>query len=310
MRPFTAAAGHTGRMSRRGWALFSALSVIWGVPYLFIKIAVGELSPPALVFGRTALAAVLLVPLAAARGALRPVIAVWRWVLVFAAAEIAIPFVMLGYAEQRLASSLTALLIAAIPLLALVLSRLAGLEERIDHHRVLGLLVGVGGVGALVGLDLRGPDLPSVLAAGCAVLGYSLGPIIASTRLAGVPGLGVSAVALAVNAVWYAPLAWLTRPAVGAVSAQAWAAVAVLGVICSALAFVVFFALVAEVGPARMTVITYINPAVAVLLGVAVLAEPLTAGIVIGFPLVLVGSWLATRRRRMSGASAGDVVPT
>jgi drug/metabolite transporter (DMT)-like permease len=284
-------------VSRRGWVLFLALSLIWGIPYLLIKIAVGDLSPAVVVFGRTALAAVILLPVAAARGVLPALRTVWRWVLVFAVAEIAVPFVMLGSAEQRLTSSLTALLIAAIPLVALVLSRLAGLEHHLEPRRLAGLLVGLAGVGALAGLDLRSGDLLSVGAVGCAVLGYAMGPIIVTRWLSEVSGLGVSAVALTVNAVIYAPFAWLTRPRpAAAVSDSAWVAVAVLGVVCSALAFLVFFALVAEVGPARTTVITYVNPVVAAVAGIVVLDEPITRGLLVGFPLVLLGSWLATRR--------------
>ncbi len=280
-------------VSRRGWVLFLSLSVIWGIPYLFLKIAVTELHPTVVVFGRTTLAAVVLLPVAASRGALRPVLRVWPWVLAFAVVEIAAPFVALGYAELRLTSSLTALLIAMVPLMALVFSRLLGLEHRIEARRVLGLVIGLAGVAALAGLDLGTGDLPSVLAASVAVVGYALGPILASTRLAGVPGLGVGAAAVTVNAVGYAPAAWATWPS-QPVSPQAWASVAVLGLVCSALAFVVFFALVAEVGPARTTVITYLNPAVAVTAGVAVLDEPLTLGILVGFPLVIAGSVLAT----------------
>jgi len=284
-------------VSRRGWVLFLALSLIWGIPYLLIKIAVGDLSPAVVVFGRTALAAVILLPVAAARGVLPALRSVWRWVLVFAVAEIAVPFVMLGYAERRLTSSLTALLIAAIPLVALVLSRLAGLEHHLEPRRLTGLLVGLAGVGALAGLDLRNGDLLSVGAVACAVLGYAMGPIIVTMWLSEVSGLGVSAVALTVNAVVYAPFAWLTRPRPAvAVSDSAWVAVAVLGVVCSALAFLVFFALVAEVGPARTTVITYVNPVVAAVAGIVVLEEPITRGLLVGFPLVLLGSWLATRR--------------
>ncbi len=284
-------------VSRRGWGLFVSLSLIWGVPYLFIKIAVESLSPAMVVFSRAALAAVLLLPIAAARGMLRPVVRKWRWLLLFAVLEIAMPFGMLGYAEQRISSSLAGLLIAAVPLIAAVLARLLRLDDRLDGARLAGLLVGLAGVGALVGLDVRGGDLLSVGAVGLAALGYAIGPILASTKLAGLPALGISTLALALNAVGYAPFAWLTRPT-GTVPAQAWLAVAVLGVLCSAVAFVVFFALVAEVGPARTTVITYVNPAVAVLLGVLVLGEPVTVGIMVGFPLVLLGSILATRRDR------------
>jgi drug/metabolite transporter (DMT)-like permease len=293
-------------VTRRGWLLFVALSTIWGMPYLFIKIAVADLSPAVVVFGRTLIAAVLLLPLAARRGALRPLLPYWRWVLLFAVVEIAVPFGMLGIAETRLSSSLTALLIAAVPLLGALLARLLRLHDRIDRRRLAGLLVGIAGVAGLVGIDVRGGDGFAVGAVALAAVGYATGPIIASTRLQTLSGLGISAAALALNAVGYAPIAWLTRPtggplpgrasASGSVSASAWWAVVVLGVVCSALAFVVFFALVAEVGPTRTTVITYVNPAVAVLLGVAVLSEPVTLGMVVGFPLVIAGSWLATRR--------------
>lgn len=262
----------TGAVSRRGWLLFLTLSAVWGIPYLFIRVAVADLSPAFVVFGRTALAAAVLLPLALHRGALRPLRPVWRWVVAFAVIEIALPFLALGYAEVRLTSSLTALLIAAVPLVAL-------------------------GFGRLAGLDLGAGDVPAVLAASVAVVGYAAGPLIAATRLAGMPGLGLSAAAVGLNAVGYAPVAWLTRPR-QPVPVQAWTAVAVLGLVCSALAFVVFFALVAEVGPARTTVITYVNPAVAVAAGVAVLGEPLTVGILIGFPLIVAGSVLATSRSR------------
>ncbi len=282
-------------MSRRGWVLFGVLSVLWGVPYLFIKVAVEHLSPAMVVFARVALAAALLLPAAAARGQLRPVLRRWRWVLAFSALEIALPFAMLGIAEQRITSSLAGLLIASVPLIGAVVAAVGRLDDRLDRGRLVGLLVGVAGVAAVVGIDVRGGDLLSVAAVGLAAAGYAFGPVIASTRLAGLPGLGITAVALSVNAIGYAPFAWLTRPT-AAVGVRPWVAVGVLGVVCSALAFLVFFALVAEVGPARTTVITYVNPAVAVTLGVLVLGEPVTTGLLLGFPLVLLGSYLATRR--------------
>lgn len=284
-------------MTRRGWVLFIALSLVWGVPYLFIKIAVTSLAPSVVVFGRVAVAAALLLPLAASRGALRPLLPHWRWVLVFAAVEITVPFGLLGYAELRLSSSLTALLIAGVPLVTAVMGRLLHLEDRIDRRRLLGLGIGVLGVAALVGIDVRGGSLWSVVAMLGVVLGYASGPVLASTKLDGLPGVGVSAVAVALNAIVYAPWAWIDRPAPDAdVPAKAWISIVVLGAVCSALAFAIFFALVAEVGPSRTTVITFVNPAVAVALGVAVLSEPFTLGIAVGFPLVILGSWLATRR--------------
>jgi len=282
-------------VSRRGWVLFIALSVIWGVPYLFIKVAVEYISPAVLTSTRTGLAALVLAPLAIRGGQLRPLLARWRWVLAFALIEIAVPFGLLGAAEQRLSSSLTGLLVAGVPLIGAVLGVALRLADRIDRRRLIGLLVGFAGVAALVGIDLRGGDLLAAGAVLVAATGYALGPIIVDRRLSDLPSLGVTVAAMGLNGIGYLPWAVLTRPQ-HAVPVRVWGAVAVLGVLCSALAFLLFFALVAEVGPSRTTVITYLNPAVAVGLGVSVLGEPFTIGIAVGFPLVLLGSYLATRR--------------
>lgn len=286
----------TRRMSRRGWVLFLAMSVIWGIPYLLIKVAVTDLSPAMVVFGRTGLAAVVLLPLAVRRGELAALRPVRWWVVLFAVVEICIPWIMLGYAELRLTSSLTALLLAAIPLVAMLFSRIAGLEHRIGAVRWIGLAVGIAGVAAVGGLDLGSGDVLSVGAVLCAVLGYAAGPLLIAKRLSGVSGSAVTAVSMTLNAAAYLPFAVWTRPAApGEVPMKAWLAVVALGLICSALAFVLFFHLVAEVGPARTSVITYVNPMVAALGGTLVLGEPVTAGLLVGFPLVLCGSWLATR---------------
>jgi drug/metabolite transporter (DMT)-like permease len=298
-------------MSRRGWALFVALSVIWGVPYLFIKIAVEDLSPAAVVFTRTLLAALLLMPLAAARRQLRPLLPAWPWLLVFAFLEVCAPFGLLTVAEQEISSSLTGLLVAAVPLIQALFSRVIGIADRIDGRRLVGLLVGIAGVAALVGIDVRGASL---LAAGAVLLAaacYAAGPLVATLKLSHLPSLAVSAVAMGLSALAYAPFAATSAPRrLADVSAAAWVSVVVLGVLCSAVAFLVFFALLNEVGPARTTVITYVNPAVAVLLGVLTLGEPLTAGLIVGFPLVLLGSYLATRRSASAApdAAAGSVV--
>ena len=287
-------------MSRRGWLLFASLSLIWGTPYLFIRIAVEYVEPSVLVAMRVGLAALLLLPLAALRGQLRSLLPYWRWILVFAVVEMTGPFLMLGYAETQLSSSLTALLIAAVPIVAAVMARAMRLDQQLGGMRVVGLLVGIVGVAVLVGFDVSGGQWWAVAAAGVTVIGYALGPIVVSTKLAGAPSLGVIAVALTINAVIYAPIAVIQRPTTP-VPASAWWSMVALGILCTAIAFVVFFALIAEVGPSRMTVITYLNPAVAVALGVIILSEPITWGIVIGFPLVLLGSYLATRpdRNRM-----------
>lgn len=282
-------------MTKRGWVLFLSLSVMWGLPYFFIKVAVEDLSAPMIVFTRCALGAALLIPVAAARGALRPLRPHLRWIVVFAVIEMAIPFLMISWAEVQLTSSLAALIVAGVPLATAVLSRALGLDHGFTGWRVIGLFVGLAGVAALVGLDVSGGQWIAVGAMVVAVLGYSLGPIIASVKLAAAPNVGVVAVAFTVVAALMAPFAWLQRP-IEPVSASAWWSVALLGLVCSAMAFLVFFAAIDEIGPARTTVNTYLNPAVATVLGVALLAEPVTLGILIGFPLVILGSVLATRR--------------
>ena len=280
-------------MSRRGWLLFIAMSVIWGTPYLLIRVAVRELSPATLVFARTLPAAILLIPLAAHRGHLRPLLRYWRWIVLYTAVELALPWLFLSEAEQRLTSSTAGLLIATVPLIAVVLYRVVSpTTERITRRRFLGLIIGFAGVAALVGIDLRGTDLVAVAEIAVPAVGYSIGPLIISRRLSGLPSLGVVSASVALTAIVYAPVALTHLPR--HVSFEVVAAVAGLAFVCTALAFLVFFALIAEVGPARSTVITYLNPAVAVLLGVVLLGESFTVGIAVGFPLILVGSVLAT----------------
>lgn len=283
-------------MTARGWALFIALSVLWGIPYLFIKIAVESLSPAMVVWIRVALGAAILLPIVFARRDIKRLnLTDWSWIVIFAVVEIALPFGALSYAEIRLSSSTTAILIAAVPIVAAVIGWRIGIDDRITKSRALGLAIGVIGVATLVGIDIRGDDWISVAALGITIVGYSLGPIIVATKLSRAPALTVITMALFINVLIYAPLAWVTRPT-APVPAEAWWSVVILGVFCTALAFITFFALIAEAGPSRTTVITFIAPAFALVLGVAVLSEPITWGIVVGFPLVIAGSYLATRR--------------
>lgn len=273
--------------------LFIALSVCWGIPYLFIRVAVADLDPLIVAFGRTAIGGLLLVPLAIRKPAFRPLLPHWRILLIYTAVEIIGPWVLLGHAETRLNSSTTGLIIAVVPIVAAIILTVMGLD-RLDARRIAGLVIGLAGVGLLVGLDVRLDDLVAIGQLLLVVLGYAIGPIIISRRLADLPSLGVVTVSLLIAAAAYAPftpLVWpdhWTAPAVGSV--------VVLAVICTATAFLVMFALIAEAGPARMTLITYVNPAVAILLGAIVLGEPLTIGLAIGFPLVILGSVLGTWR--------------
>jgi len=271
------------------------MCVIWGVPYLLIRVAVRELTPVTLVFARTSIAALLLLPIAAARGQIREVGRRWLPLVVFAAIEIGLPWLLLSSAEQHLTSSLSALLIAAVPLVGAAIAAVTGDDDRLSGQRLTGLLVGIGGVAAIVGLNVGASSTAALVEIGGVVIAYAVGPIVLSRYLSDLPGLGVVATALALCAIAYAPVALLERPS-SVPSGRVLASVAVLAVVCTAIGIVVFFALIAEVGPVRSMVITYVNPAVAAVLGVTLLSEPFTVGMGIGFVLVLLGSILATRR--------------
>jgi drug/metabolite transporter (DMT)-like permease len=292
-------------MSRKGWALFLALGFIWGVPYLCIRVAVGDggLTPAALVLARCFLGALILLPIAAAQGRLKGLARHWKPLLVFTAIEIAIPWLLLSSAETRLSSSLAGLLIAATPLVGAVLGWITG-RDRPGLRRVTGLGIGIAGVAALVGLDLSADDGWALVAMSVVVVCYALGPFILDRYLNGVPGNAVMAVALAIAAVVYAPIGIAQLPS-SLPGTDVLVAVAVLAVLCTAIALTVFNMLIDEVGPVRATVITYVNPAVAILLGVALLDEAFTAGIGLGFVLVLAGSVLATYKDPVPVAEAG-----
>ena len=290
-------------MSKRGWILFVALGIIWGTPYLFIRIAVTDLSPAVVVFCRVLIATALLLPIAIHQGQARTLRTHWKGILAFAVIEMCIPFGSLGFAEKQISSSLTGLLIAAVPLLNAVISRQLGLDSDWDVRRIVGLFVGFIGVGMLVGFDVSASNYWAILLCFLAASGYALGPIIITKLLSDVSSIGVIAWSLFIAGLIYLPIVLVEvardswrGPGVSHVTTNAILSVIALGVLCSAIAFVALFALVDEVGPTRTTVITYINPAVAIILGIIILSEPITIGILIGFPLVLIGSVMATRR--------------
>jgi len=287
-------------VSARGWLLFAAMSLLWGIPYLFIKEAVDTFTPFAVVAGRTLGGALLLLPFALHRRALRPALARWPWVLVFGGIEMAGPFLLLGHAEQTLPSGTTGLLVATVPLVAAIIAVLRGDRSVLRPLRILGLVVGFAGVAVIVG----GPGLVNgvdgVVAVGELVLVavlYAIAPFIIATKLSDVPSLGSITLALGAVGLFYLPFALLTQHEVPTVRS----AVSLVGlaVLCTAVAFIAFFALIDEVGPARAPLFTYVNPVVAIALGALLLGEQLTAGLLIGFPLVILGCWLAATGGRL-----------
>jgi drug/metabolite transporter (DMT)-like permease len=284
-------------MSRRGWALFAVMGVIWGLPYLLIKIADSGVSVPVLVFARVATGTLLLLPVVLRGGRLRALRPYLKWLVAFAAVEVILPWLLLSTAEQHLSSSLSGLLIAAVPVIGVGVARLAGDRERLSASRWAGLALGLAGVALLGGgVSGRGAVLPVLEVLGTALC-YAIGPVIADRKLAGADDLAVTAASLGLATVVYAPAAALTWPHVMP-PARVLEAVAMLALLCTALAFVLYFRLIAEVGAVRATVITYVNPAVAVVLGAAVLGEPITPAVVISFVLILAGSLLATHAPR------------
>jgi drug/metabolite transporter (DMT)-like permease len=283
------------------------MSVIWGIPYLLIKVADEGVAVPVLVFARTAIGAAVLLPLAVHRRELRVLLPHWRWLAVFAIVEIAGPWLLLSDAERHLTSSMSGLLIATVPIIGAVLARLTGDSERLTLVRWAGLLTGLAGVALLVGQAAGGSVWP-VCEVFLTALGYATGPLIANRKLAELPRTGMTASCLGFTALLYLPAAVVTWPDTMP-TARVLASLAVLAVVCTALAFILFFMLIAEVGPARATVITYVNPAVAVALGAGLLGEPFTLLIAVAFVLILSGSVLATRAPRRAPAEPAQQQP-
>jgi drug/metabolite transporter (DMT)-like permease len=298
-------------VTRRGWVLFAAMAFIWGIPYFMIRVAVKELEPSVVVLGRTSLAAAGLWVLATRSGAIRPALRRWRPVLAFAVIEMAIPWILLATAEQHITSGLTALIIASVPVVSAIVAFLLGERSALRLVRVVGIVLGLAGVGLLVGRDLGGDNPPpwwSVAAVLLVCVCYATGPFIASHRLHDVPSLGVIAVSLAIVTVIYLPLGGTRLPAHWP-RATVTLSVLTLSVVCTAVAFVVFFHLIAAVGPPRAGLITFVNPVVAVALGAVFLDEQVTVATGVGFALVLAGCAAATRPAPAVDDSAAAPAP-
>lgn len=288
-------------MSKKAPLLFLTVGVIWGTPYFFIEIAIEHFQTPSIVFLRVFLGALILLPIAIKKGMLARTLKAWPAVLAFAVFEMVGPWYLITEAERSINSSLAGLLITTVPFIAAFLVGLLGDRSAWHPLTILGLVLGFAGVVSLVGIDVFAGHImvTPVLMMLIAAVGYAVAPIIANRMPTDVPTLGVIAVSLAMVSLIYAPFAavTLTQDIQVGPSLGAWASVVVLGALCSALAFVIFFTLIREIGPARASLITYVNLAVAAVLGVVFLDEAITAGILVGFPLVVVGSYLASRRR-------------
>jgi drug/metabolite transporter (DMT)-like permease len=306
-------------MTRRAWALFVAMSALWGLPYLLIKVAVADLEPTFLVFVRLAMAAIVLAPIALATNSFRGIRKRWRRLVLIAVLGIAAPFLLIAYGEQHITSSLAALLIAADPLFVVLLALPFDVSERPSGVRMLGLVLGFVGVAALLGLDVGG-DASGVLGGALILLAslcYAFSALLVK-GLRGVPQLGSVTATVGLASIVLAPAGLMNLPA-RMPGQAAVASLIALGLVCTALAYILYYSLIAEAGATRASIITYVNPAVAVWLGVVVLSEPLRLGTLVGFALILLGCALSTgllreprraaRPRTISGAelAEGDV---
>jgi drug/metabolite transporter (DMT)-like permease len=312
-----------GSMTRKGWLLFIAMSVIWGIPYLFIKIALQELDPGVVVFARVGIAAIALIPIAIQQGVLRQIRQRWLVIAGLAFVQIIGPFLLISYGEQHITSSLTSLLIATDPILVALLALRFDPGERVTGLRLVGLLIGIVGVGVLLGFDVGG-DEQKLLGAAMVLLAalcYAASALLMKRpAISTLPSLGVVTFECFTATIVLVPLAVSRFPS-KIPDPEVIASLLVLSLICTALAYLLFFALVAEVGASRGTVITYVNPAVSVLLGVTLLSEPLDVAIIIGFLLILLGSWLSTsgvlplryllrtRQQQQTGSDAEVSIP-
>ncbi|MFC5419828.1 DMT family transporter [Bosea eneae] len=288
-------------MSRKALLLFLALGVIWGVPYLLIRIAVADYHPLIVAFGRAAIGALVLLPFAIRGGGIMAGFRKPGWLILFTLAEISGPWFLIGFAETRVTSSLAGLIIALTPILAAILGVVLS-QERLGTGRLIGLGLGLAGVVALLGFDEQPTELLPVLALGASAFGYALGPIIVARRLADTDDGAVVVASLIVASVLYLPFVPAYWPARFPLDASL--AVLALAIICTALAFQLLFALIAEVGASRATVIAYLNPAVAVLLGVSILGEPFSFALLLGFALIVAGSYFSTARKPLDGEPA------
>jgi drug/metabolite transporter (DMT)-like permease len=284
-------------MSRRAWGAFATVSVLWGLPYLFIKIADdGGMPPLVLAWARVVLGAAVLLTIAWRAGTLPTLRGRWPWLVAFAFAEIAVPFPMIAVGEKHVASATAAILIATVPLIIALLNLRFDPTERVTGRRLGGLLVGLAGVAALVGIDISGGsgELLGVGAVLIAACGYASGPLVLRRHLGDLDPTAMMGACLAIAAAIITPFAAIQAPE-AAPDAGAVASVVVLGLLCTALALVVMANLINEVGPSRASIITYINPVIALALGVVFLGESPGAGSLAGLALILVGSWLSTR---------------
>jgi drug/metabolite transporter (DMT)-like permease len=288
-------------VSRKGLILFSLAGLFWGIPYFFIAIALESFSTPTIVFARTAIGAIVLIPYAIKTGALRPALKAWPYVLLFAALEMIGPWFLITEAQKHISSGLAGLLIATVPFYAVAILAIVFKDRTaLQPIPLAGMVIGFIGVGTIIGIDsiIGNISLIWIGAVVLAALGYAIAPIMANHKMREVPTAGIIGLSMLIVSVLYSIPASSFIPGELASNPplESWMALLALGVICSALAFVIFFRLLREVGPVKASLITYVNTAVAIALGTVFLGEPITPGLIAGIPLITIGLYLSTKK--------------
>ena len=284
-------------MSRKGWALFGLVGVLWGVPYLFMKVAVEELATPVIVFSRLFIGAVVLIPLALHQKAIRPALKYWPYIALYAILEMVIPWTLITNAQKELSSGVVALLVSTVPIWATLFAHHTGDSTAAHRTRIFGIAIGLVGITFLVGFETLNDvgNIRSLIQVLIASVSYAYAVNMITRKTPGISGIAINGLAMLLSTVIFAPFA-LTHLPTASPSTNAVLATVGLGVICTAFAFWVFFLVLDEIGAARASLVVYPNTAVAVVLGIFLLDEKITLAIAIGLPLVLVGSYFASRK--------------
>ncbi|MEY3008650.1 MAG: DMT family transporter [Candidatus Nanopelagicaceae bacterium] len=284
-------------MSRKGWILFTLVGLLWGVPYLFMKVAVEELSTPMIVFTRLMIGAALLVPLALREGSLKSALKYWRYILLYAVLEMVIPWSLITSSQRDLSSGVVALLVATVPIWATLFAHQTGDSTAAHRVRIFGIIIGLIGITLIVGIESISDfgNIRALLQILVAAASYAWAVNMITRKAPGISGIAINGIAMMISSVIFAPFAIANRPET-LPSLEVTLSMLGLGVLCSGIAFWVFFVVLDEIGPARASLVVYPNTAVAVVLGIVILREPITLAILIGLPLVLVGSYFASRK--------------
>ena len=287
-------------MTRKSWILFGLVGFLWGIPYLLMKVAIADIPPPLIVAGRTLIGAAILIPIAIKKNTFKDAINGIKYVIPYAVLEMVGPWILITSAEKEISSGLAGLLVATVPFFASIFSSLRGDHSVWQPKRIFGLVIGFVGIIALVGIEsITGTSNPKAIAMVIlASIMYAYAVLMITTNLPGVDGIAINGVAMGLTCLFYTPIAIATWPS-NPVSTEAIAALVALGVFSTAIAFMLFFIVIVEIGVARGSLTTYVNTAVAVVLGILILNEPITLGIIVGLPMVLLGSYLASRKEKV-----------